>query len=161
MFGIAYWQVAKSIRQDSPVRSYMIIAAYGFVLYFITTQVGLYATSYPPFGLAAFSLLPLSAYLVFLGVYSSAISVSQDNKLRSSIRKIAKENSNLLSSIGTAQMEQEIRRTVNSMKGIVQEQEKELEEQTGIEANLEEDEMKKYLEEVMQEVGKAKRPETT
>jgi hypothetical protein len=44
------------------------------------------------------------------------------------------------------------------MKDMVQEQEKELEEQTGIEANLEEDEMKKYLEEVMQEVGKSKRP---
>jgi hypothetical protein len=46
------------------------------------------------------------------------------------------------------------------MKNVVEEQEKELEEQTGIEANLEEDEMKKYLEEVMQEVGKAKKPST-
>jgi hypothetical protein len=158
LFGIAYWWVARSIREDSPVRNYMMIAAYGFVLFFITTQVGLYATSYPPFGFAAFSLLGLSSYLVFLGVYSSALSVSQDNTLRRSIKKIAQENSNLLSSIGTAQMEQEIEKTVNGMKDVVQEQEKELEEQTGIEANLEEDEMKKYLEEVMQEVGKAKKP---
>jgi hypothetical protein len=161
LFGIAYWWVAKSIRQDSPVRSYMIIAAYGFVLYFITTQVSLYATSYPPFGLAAFSLLGLSSYLVFLGLYSSAVSLSQDNKLRSSIKKIAKVNSNLLGSIGTAQMEQEIQKTVNSMKDVVKEQEKELKEQTGIEANLEEDEMKNYLEEVMQEVGKARKPPST
>lgn len=57
-------------------------------------------------------------------------------------------------------MEQEIQNTVNSMKDVVNEQEKELEEQTGIEANLEEDEMKKYLEEVMQEVGKARKPST-
>lgn len=91
LFGIAYWQVSRSIRQDSPVRSYLVIAAYGFVLYFITTQVGLLAASYPPFGFATFAFLPLSFYLVFVGVYSSAISVSQDNKLRSSIRKIARE----------------------------------------------------------------------
>jgi hypothetical protein len=73
---------------------------------------------------------------------------------------MAIKNSNLLGSIGTAQMEKEIKKTVNSMKNIVEEQEKVMEEQTGIEANLEEDEMKKYLEEVMQEVGKAKKPST-
>jgi hypothetical protein len=33
-----------------------------------------------------------------------------------------------------------------------------LQEQSGIEANLEEDEMKNYLEEVMQEVGKSRKP---
>jgi hypothetical protein len=43
------------------------------------------------------------------------------------------------------------------MKSIVQEQENELEKQSGIEANMEEDEMKNYLEQVMQEVGKAKK----
>ena len=57
-------------------------------------------------------------------------------------------------------MEHEIQKTVNSMKGIVQGQEKEMEEQTGVEANLEEDETKNYLEEVMQEVGKSKKPST-
>jgi hypothetical protein len=106
------------------------------------------------------SFLPLASYMIFMGLYSTAVSVSKDNQLRKSIKKYATENSNLLSSIGTAQMEQEIQKTVNSMKGIVQEQEKELEEQTGIEANLEEDEMKNYLEEVMQEVSKAKKPST-
>jgi hypothetical protein len=160
LFGIAFWTAAKKIRKDSAVRTYMIITACGFILYFICTQVGLYNASYPPFGFATYSLLGLSTYLIFLGLYSSAISVSQDNKLRASIKKLATQDSNLLSSIGTAHMEQEIQRTVSSMKNVVEEQEKELEEQTGIEANLEEDEMKKYLEEVMQEVGKVKKPET-
>jgi hypothetical protein len=161
LFGFAFRTVSKTIRQDSPVRDYMIIAAYGFVLMFTSNQVTLVATSYPPFGLATMSFLALATYMVFLGVYSTAISVSQDTKLRQSIKKIIIKDTNLLSSIGTAHMEQEIQKTVNSMKGIVQEQEKELEEQTGIEANLEEDEMKNYLEEVMQEVGKAKKPPST
>jgi hypothetical protein len=93
--------------------------------------------------------------MIFLGLYSTAISISQDNQLRKSIKKFATHDSNLLSSIGTAQMDQVIQRTVNSMKRVVQEQEKELKEQTGIEANLAEDEMKNYLQEVMQELGKA------
>jgi hypothetical protein len=160
LFGLAFLSIARTIREDSPVKNYMIIAAYGLVLLFISNQVTLNATSYPPFGLATQSFLILSSYMIFLGLYSTAISISQDNKLRASIRKFATQDSNLLSSIGTAHMEQEIQKTVNSMKNVVQEQEKELEEQTGIEANLEEDEMKKYLEEVMQEVGKAKKPST-
>lgn len=160
LFGVTFWTVGKTMR-EGPVRDYLIIAAYGFVLFFISNQVGLTPTPYPPFGLATQSFLVLASYLIFLGVYSTARSISQDNQLRRSIKKLATQDTNLLSSIGTAQMEQEIQKTVNSMKGIVQEQEKKMEEQTGIEANLEEDEMKKYLEEVMQEVGKAKRPETT
>jgi hypothetical protein len=59
-----------------------------------------------------------------------------------------------------AYMDQEIQRTVKSMKGVVEQQEKELEEQTGIEASLGEDEMKNYLERFMQEVGKSKKPTT-
>jgi hypothetical protein len=157
LFGIAYWQVAKSIRQDSLVRNYLMIAAYGFVLYFITTQVTLYATSYPPFGFAAFSLLPLSSYLVFVGVYSSAISVSQDNKLRRSIKNIARKNSDLLGSIGAAQLSQETLRKIDSFKDVVLEEEKELEQKTGIEANIKEEDIKSILEEVLQEVGKTRK----
>jgi hypothetical protein len=136
----------------------MKIAAYGFILMFISNQVTLIGASYPPYAIVTMSFLPFASYMIFLGLYSTAVSVSQDNQLRKSIKKVARENSNLLGSIGTAQMEQEIQKTVDSMKDVVQEQEKELEEQTGIEANLEEDEMKNYLEEVMQEVGKAKKP---
>ena len=161
LFGVAFMTIAKTIREDSLVKQYMIIAAYGFILMFISNQVTLIGASYPPFGIATISFLPLAAYMAFLGVYSTAVSISQDSQLRKSIRKIATQDSNLLGSIGTAQMEREIRRTVNSMKDTVAEQEKELEEQTGIEANMEEDEMKNYLEQVMQEVGKVKKPETT
>ena len=96
--------------------------------------------------------------MILLGLYSSAVSVCLDNRLRGSVKRIARANSNLLGSIGTAQLEKEIQRTVNSMKNVVEEQEKEMEQESGIEANLEEDEMKKYLEEVMQEVGKVKKP---
>jgi hypothetical protein len=158
LFGIAFWTIGKTLRQESSVRQYMIIASYGFTLFFIATQSYLVAASYPPYGLVTSSFLPMSSYMIFLGLCSTAISISQDNQLRKSIKKLATENSNLLSSIGTAQMEQEIRKTVNSMKGIVQEQEKKLQEQSGIEANLEEDEMKNYLEEVMQEVGTSRKP---
>ena len=68
---------------------------------------------YPPFGLPTISFLGLSSYLLLLiGIYSSAISVSEDSKLRQSIRNSALRETKLLDSIGMAQMEQEIQRRV-------------------------------------------------
>jgi hypothetical protein len=43
-------------------------------------------------------------------------------------------------------------------KDVVQEEEKELEQKTGIEANIKEEDLKSILEEVLQEVGKTKKP---
>jgi hypothetical protein len=158
LFYIAFVVAARPFHRNLAIRDYMVMSGLGFLLFFSAGQSTLTNTLYPPFGLATMSLYGLSTYMILLGLYSSAVSVSQDNKLRGSIKRMARKNSNLLSSIGTAQMEKEIQKTVNSLKNIVEEQENEMEEQTGIEANLEEDEMKKYLEEVMQEVGKAKKP---
>jgi hypothetical protein len=59
------------------------------------------------------------------------------------------QESKLLGSIGTAQMEQQIEKTILK---ITKEQEKVLEEQTGVEPSLTEDEVKDYLETVMLEV---------
>jgi hypothetical protein len=158
LFGAAFMLGAKHFPDKSSIKDYMIISGFGFILFSSAGQSTLTISPYPPFGFSTMSFYGLSSFLILLGLYSTASSVSQDNQLRRSIKKIATRDVNLLGSIGTAQMEQEIQRTVNSMKGLVEEQEKEMEEQSGIEANLEEDEMKKYLEEVMQEVGKAQRP---
>jgi hypothetical protein len=157
LFGIAFWTVAKTIRQDSVVKRYLMIAAFGFVLHFISNNLTLTAASYPPFGLATLIPLPLSAYMIFLGVYSAAISISHDIQLRQSIKKAATQDSNLLSSIGTANMQQEMLRKIDRFKDVVQAQEKELEQKTGIEANVEEEDIRSIIEEVLQEVGKTRK----
>lgn len=157
LFGFAFMSVARTIREDSSVRQYMTIAAYGFVLMFVSNQVVLVGASYPPVGIATLSFLPLATFMIFLGVYSTAVSISQDNQLRKSMRKLAKENSNLFGSIGAAQLSQETLRKIDHFKDVVQEQEKELEEKTGIEANFEEEDIKSIIAEVLQEVGKTGR----
>jgi hypothetical protein len=63
----------------------MIIAAYGFLLFYIAGSAMASQAAYPPFGLAAVSFTGLSCYLIYAGLYSSAITVSQDIALRHSI----------------------------------------------------------------------------
>jgi hypothetical protein len=130
----------------------MIICEYGFVLLFISNQaIVLVAISYPPFGLATVSFMGLSSYLVLIGLYYSAISVSQDTQLRKSIRNSALKEPKLLDSIGTAQMQLEIESRVLK---IAEEQEEALKEQTGVQPSLNEEDMKEYLDQIINEVKK-------
>jgi len=86
----------------------------------------------------------LSSYLVLVGIYSSAISVSEDSKLRQSIRKLVLKETKLLDSIGTAQMQGEIESMVLQ---VTKEQEETLKEQTGVQPSLSEEEgaIQKFL----------------
>jgi hypothetical protein len=151
-FGIAFWMVARRISRDNIVRKYLIISAYGLILLFISIQVnGIIVTSYPPFGLVTAMFIGLSCYMVLVGIYSSAISISQDVALRKLVRKTAIEESKLLDSIGTAQMEGEIQRKV--IVFAKRNQDKMIEE-TGIASSLTEEEVKEYLEQVINDVVK-------
>jgi nitrogen-specific signal transduction histidine kinase len=149
-FGIAFWMAARRINRDNVVRKYLIISAYGLILLFISIQInGIIVTSYPPFGLITTMFIGLSCYMVLVGIYSSAVSISQDVKLRKLIRKSAIEESKLLISIGSAQIEQEIeRRTIN----VAKEQQDTLIQQTGIQSSLTEHDMKQYVSEVLEEI---------
>ena len=133
---------------------YTTISAYGFVLLFISNQaLVLSSTSYPPFGFATINFLGLSCYMVLVGIYSSAISVSQNSKLRQSIRRLVLNESKLLESIGTAQMEQELQKRVLK---VTKEQEETLREQTGVQSSLNEDDLKQYLSQVIEELERTK-----
>ena len=87
-------------------------------------------------------------------IYSAAISVSQDVKLRQSIRESVEKESELLGSIGFAHMEQEIQRMVIVMS---KEYKDRLTKKTGLESSLNENEMKEYLNVVLNEIRSKKK----
>ena len=149
LFGIAFWIVARNVGRNI-VKDYMVISAYGLVLLFTSNQASILATGpYPPFGLATASFLGLSSYLVLVGIYSSAISVSEDSRLRQSIRDFAIKEAKLLDSIGTAQMEQEL---TNRVISFAKDHSNSMREETAIEPSIQEDDMKQYLQQVIREV---------
>jgi hypothetical protein len=112
VFGAAFLSVARTLKKESVLRNHMIIAAYGFLLFYIAGSAYAAQAAYPPFGLVSVSLTGLSCYLIYTGLYSSAVTVSQDMALRTSIRRSVTEQSKLLDSIGTAQMDQELQSRV-------------------------------------------------
>jgi hypothetical protein len=151
LFAAAFWSIARTIG-NRQLRGYMIISAYGLALIFASEQAIIITNKpYPPFGLATISFLGLSSYLTLSGIYYSAVSVSQDSKLRQSIRNFAIKESRLLDSIGTAQMEQEIE---NRVIDLTKRSQNIMAEESGIESSLSEDDVKQYLAQVIAEVQK-------
>jgi hypothetical protein len=149
IFGAAFLSIARTLQKGSALREYMIIAAYGLLLFYVAGTATATQAAYPPFGLASVSFTGLSCYLIYTGLYSSAISVSQDLALRQSIRQSVKEQSKFLESMGTAQMEAELQtRVLRTAKKASDS----MEEETGVESSMTEDDMKDYMEIVMNEL---------
>jgi hypothetical protein len=137
--------VLKKINVEK-IKDYLIIVAMDIVMFDLAFSTSAYQ---PTYGIAAHSLVLLCACFVSIGWYSLALSIAQDKKLRETIRKEVKDESKLLDNIGTAQMEKELQNTVLN---VVTKQQEALREQSGIESSLTGEEMKEYLEQVIQEV---------
>lgn len=150
LFGLGFWSISRRV-QNRAVQNYLLISAYGVSLLFTANQpLGLIYAPYPPFGVVTICFMLLASYLFYLGIYSASISVAEDRKLRQSIRNAAiKESTKFLDSIGRAEMVQDIERKVVSMTEAARDN---MESETGISSSFDDDDIKKYLQEVLQEV---------
>jgi hypothetical protein len=151
LIALAFRSIAKAVHNASVVRYYMLLTAYGFVLFFTTASATILQAPYPPYGLVSVSLVGISSFLVLSGLHYSAVSLSQDVNLRRSIKKSTIKELKVLDSIGTAQMQQEIEKKVlitTKRNADV------LAKNSGIEPSLSDDEIKLYVEEVLRELKK-------
>jgi hypothetical protein len=149
IFGAAFLSIARTLQKGSALREYMIIAAYGLLLFYVAGTATATQAAYPPFGLASVAFTGLACYLIYTGLYSSAISVSQDLALRQSIRQSVKGQSKFLESMGTAQMEAELQTRVLTTAKKASDS---MAEETGLGSSMTEDDMKDYMEIVMNEL---------
>jgi hypothetical protein len=156
LYGVPFWTTSRALKDGGNVmiRKYLVIAAWGAVLLQLTTSGAVYTAPYPPFGFVTLLFGPVACYLVLFGIYSSAISISGDSKLRQSIRKYTiEESSKLVGDIGSATMKQALEKRVleiakNLGDSIV--------EQSGVHPSVTDEDVKDYMEQVMSEI-KSKR----
>jgi hypothetical protein len=148
LFGIAFYAIVREVEQRrkiplDEIKDYLTISAIGIVMIGISNEAsGLQQT----YGVAAHGLVFLSAFLYSIGLYYSAISISEDSSLRKTIRRSALE---LFDEIGTAQMEQDVQKRILK---IVKSNKEKLESDTGISSSVTEDDVREYLEILRQEL---------
>jgi len=134
----------------------MNIVAIGIILFFTAGEATTSQTSFPPFGLANVSFVGLSCYLLLVGLTFSALSVLQDVELRKYIKNYANEEAKLFRNMGMAERENELKNKVISFAKL---RDKISNEETKIQASLSEDEIKKYVDEVIEEISRKKQGE--
>jgi hypothetical protein len=152
---VALWSVAKKVRQDN-VKKYLMLAAYGTMLLIASTQaISVLSSPYPPFGIATITFMSIGSFSMLVGIYFSAVYVSQDNKLRYAISRSSKisEQLRFLKNMGKSQLESEIQKSVKlSIKNLSTS----LEEESGIRTDWEE-KVKDYVDMVLNEKEKMKK----
>ncbi len=147
--GIGFYSVARSIKDNKIARSSLIIAGYGFIFYFIAAFATVIQTGYPPFGLANVSFVGMAAFMIFTGLYNSAVSISRDVHLRNMIRKSVLHEARFLSSISMAQNREEMETNIFN---ITKKKSDEMSKLDNIYPSISENEIKDYMNEIMEEI---------
>jgi hypothetical protein len=149
LFGLSFLLIARSISLTSHIREYMLITGFGFMLFFNTGSATVLQAAYPPFGLPNVSFVGLAAYLIFFGLYHSALSIAHDVKLRQLVRDSLRKDSGFLKSIGDAQMLGELE---GKILEITKKNSDTLEEKSGEESSMSDEEIKGYVHYVLEEI---------
>jgi hypothetical protein len=150
-FGLAFFIIAYKTR-IFPLRYYLILSGIGLVLYFTSSDVIVLTNlTYPPFGTLAISFLGLSSFLIYLGLYCSALLVANDSNIRREIQMTLSRDLKLVHEIGLSELNENVTRKVSK---ISKEFAHELKQETGAETSLGDDEVKRYISEVLEELNR-------
>jgi hypothetical protein len=153
-FGIGFWSMARKIQQKS-LKSFLNISAYGLILLFVTNQATLLLnTLFPPLGLMTACFVGLSSFLLLVGTYSAAVSVSNDARIRKAIRSSVETESHLIGDIGDAEMQMTLNAKVFSMMNKLQ---RRLQKDTQVDSSLTDEDIKNYTNQVIQELIQRKK----
>src|SRR5688500_18054377 len=164
LFGVIFLTIARGLEQkqqyhcggSSMISQYLTMSAFGVILYLVATTppshiIDWVHIPYPPFANVVWSFAAFAVYLYSFGFYFSTLAISHDTNLRNSLQKLAIDEAKLLRNIGFERMQREIQERVVK---VTEEQNELLKQQTGIEQHVSEEEMKEYVKEVMDKVGK-------
>lgn len=154
LFYIAFKLTAKSF-SGQVLSNYLLVAGFGFMLFFSASQGNMITTVYPPFGFATISTYGLGSYLILLGLYLSALSVSQDEQLRNTIKKSTLSESKFLHTIGTsaaaaaaAAGRKDDEKIISTVLEKTKQQQQRIARDTGIGTSLSDEDIKNYVKEI-------------
>jgi hypothetical protein len=115
VFSLVFWTASSLVHQDR-TRNTLLITSFGIAIFYACIAIApLEFHVYPPYGLITEAFIPLGAYLLFIGIFTSAMHVSRDSELRKEFYKSAASQLTLLKSIGLSQMEKEVEEKYKQM----------------------------------------------
>jgi hypothetical protein len=112
LFSLSFW-TASSLVYDDRIRKSLLMSSIGMAILFGSIELTpLQYRVYPPYGFITEAFIPLGAYLLFIGIFTSAKHISQDAEVRKEFYKSAASQLGLLRTIGVSQMQKELEKKV-------------------------------------------------
>jgi hypothetical protein len=149
-FSLAFW-TASSLVHDDRVRKSLLVSSIGIAILFGSVELTpLQYLVYPPYGIITEAFIPIGAYLLFVGIFTSARYVSGDAELRKEFYRTASSQLSLLKNIGVSQMEKELEAKIKSV------QERVTMTEVDEEPNLDDATVKEILRDVLSELHSKK-----
>ena len=156
LFGLAFIAIAAMLPSVKRQRKTLILTGIGMLLLFSSKDISsLFYSSYPPLGAVSIGFIGLASYLVYLGIYATAMLSASDKKLGADLRKKIENNSDLLRSIALSQNQIEIEKAVKDVMKVKVKQEVE------DEIPMSQEEIKQIVSEVITEIKDSKRNPTS
>jgi hypothetical protein len=155
LFYLAFRFTSENFRRNQVFRDYLLMAGFGFMLFFSGSQGSVITTVYPPYGFATISSYGLGSYLILLGLYLSALSISQDEQLRNMIKRSTLLESKFLHSIGTSAAERR-KEVVSTVLEKAKRQKATIIKDIGVDTSLSEEDIRSYVNEIEKEEEEGK-----
>jgi hypothetical protein len=148
LFSLVFW-TASTLVYDNRIRKSLLISSIGMAILFGTFEISpLQYHVYPPYGFITQAFIPLGAYLLLVGIFTSAKVISRDAAVRKEFYKSASSQLSLLKTIGVSEMEKEFEKQIKS----VEEKVVSAETTTDDIPELEEENVKEILHELLNEL---------
>jgi hypothetical protein len=114
LFSLSFLIASTVVPKDS-IRKSLLISCIGMTIIFSSIEITpLHLKVLPPYGLVTEAFMPLGAFLLLVGIFTSAINISQDAELRRDFRKSAITQLTLLRTVGYTEMEKKLIKTFKS-----------------------------------------------
>jgi hypothetical protein len=151
LIGISFWLTGRRI-SNQKIKKYMYLSSCGYILLFTSNHlINITNLTYPPFGISGIPYVSLSSLLILIGIYSSAISIAQDDEIRRFIKKTIMDDG-VVGIIGTAES---YRQVEDKLVIATRKHNIDLEEASGIETTIPDDKIKEYIKIVLAETKKS------
>ena len=146
LFGWGLLSIANLLKISIQVERFLKVAAVGVVTFFISANATVASGGMPPFGVPNLIFLPFSSILIYVGVFYSITSIANDISIKKFIKNSTYNELKIMGNLAESQMLDDMKLRVLSM---TKKFSSELQEKSKLEEGSSEDNIKDYLNDVI------------
>ncbi|MDQ2685812.1 MAG: hypothetical protein M3Y25_08225, partial [Thermoproteota archaeon] len=157
LYGLGLRSVSELLKFSSTVESYLKMASLGIIFFIICGNSTVAGIGIPPFGMPSIVFLPFAIVLLYVGIYYSLVSISNDISIRRFIKQSTFNELKIIGNLAQSQMMDNLKEKVMKM---TKKYSDELHQQSNSETIESEEDLQSYLDEAIKIFKNNNKPKT-